>query len=69
MHHACYVGAIAYMHYYVVNLFLDLFVYTGRYYLVDAGYSIREGYLPPYRNQRHHVEDFNQTGSREAGTV
>jgi hypothetical protein len=35
---------------------------TGRYYLVDVGYSIREGYLPPYRNQRHHLEDFNQTG-------
>jgi hypothetical protein len=34
---------------------------TRRYYLVDAGYSIREGYLPPYRNQRHHLEDFNQT--------
>jgi hypothetical protein len=28
---------------------------------VDAGYSIHEGYLPPYRNQRHHLEDFNQT--------
>jgi hypothetical protein len=34
---------------------------TERYYLVDAGYSIREGYLPLYRNQRHHLEDFNQT--------
>ena len=50
------------MHYDVVNLFLGLFVCTGRYYLVDAGYSIRERYLPPYRNQRHHLEDFNQTG-------
>jgi hypothetical protein len=29
---------------------------------VDVGYSIREGYLPPYRNQSHHLEDFNQTG-------
>jgi phenylalanyl-tRNA synthetase alpha subunit len=29
---------------------------------VDAGYSICEGYLPPYRNQRHHLEDFNQIG-------
>jgi hypothetical protein len=28
---------------------------------VDVGYSIREGYLPPYRNQRHHLEDFNRT--------
>jgi hypothetical protein len=50
------------MHYDVVYLFLGLFVCTARYYLVDAGYSIREGYLPPYRNQRHHLEDFNQTG-------
>jgi hypothetical protein len=35
---------------------------TWRYYLVDAGYSIREGYLPQYWNQRHHLEDFNRTG-------
>jgi hypothetical protein len=34
---------------------------TGRYYLVDVGYSIREGYLPPYRNQIHYLEDFNRT--------
>jgi hypothetical protein len=34
----------------------------GRYYLVDVGYSICEGYLPPYRNQRHHLEDFIRTG-------
>jgi hypothetical protein len=30
---------------------------------VDGGYSIREGYLPPYRNQRHHLEDFNRRGA------
>jgi hypothetical protein len=30
---------------------------TGRYYLVDAGYSIRGGYLPPYLNRGHHLED------------
>jgi hypothetical protein len=29
---------------------------------VDVCYSIREGYLPPYRNQRHHLEDVNRTG-------
>jgi hypothetical protein len=64
--HACYVGAIAYivfMHYNLVNLFFEFIcLCTGRYYLVDVGYSIREGNLPPYRNQRHHLEDFNQTG-------
>jgi hypothetical protein len=36
---------------------------------VDAGYSIREGYLPPYQNQRHHLEDFNQTGVECVGKV
>jgi hypothetical protein len=36
---------------------------TGRYYLVDAGYSVREGYLPPYWNQRHHLEDLNRRGA------
>jgi hypothetical protein len=35
---------------------------TGRYYLGDASYLIREGYLPTYRNQRHHLEDFNRRG-------
>jgi hypothetical protein len=29
---------------------------------VDAGYAIREGYLPPYRNQRYHLEDFHRRG-------
>jgi hypothetical protein len=27
---------------------------------VDVGYSIHEGYLSPYRNQRHCLEDFNR---------
>jgi hypothetical protein len=41
------------------------FIYscTERYYLVDAGYAICEGYLPPYRNQRHHLEDFHRRGA------
>jgi hypothetical protein len=50
------------MHYDVVNLFSGFICLYREVYLVDAGYSIREGYLPPYRNQRHHLEDFNQTG-------
>jgi hypothetical protein len=35
---------------------------TGRYYLVDAGYAIHKGYLPPYRNQRYYLEDFHRRG-------
>jgi hypothetical protein len=34
----------------------------ARYYLVDASYSIWEGYLPPYRNQIYHLEDFRRRG-------
>jgi hypothetical protein len=41
-----------------------IFLCTGRYYLVDVGYLIREGYLPPYQNQRHRLEDFNRRGTK-----
>jgi hypothetical protein len=30
---------------------------------VDAGYSICEGYLSPYQNQRYHLEDFHRRGA------
>ncbi|PWZ43892.1 hypothetical protein Zm00014a_021282 [Zea mays] len=30
----------------------------GRYYLVDVGYAICEGYLPPYQNQKYHIKIF-----------
>ncbi|XP_044378843.1 uncharacterized protein [Triticum aestivum] len=34
----------------------------GKYYLVDAGYPNRDGYLAPYKGERYHVPDF-QRGS------
>ncbi|XP_075675018.1 uncharacterized protein LOC142644255 [Castanea sativa] len=34
----------------------------GKYYLVDAGYPLRNGYLPPYKGQRYHVADFRRAG-------
>lgn len=30
----------------------------GRFYLVDSGYAIREGYLGPYRGMRYHLDEF-----------
>ena len=37
-------------------------VNLGKYYLVDAGYPNRDGYLAPYKGERYHVPDF-QRGS------
>ncbi|KAK9274034.1 hypothetical protein L1049_018848 [Liquidambar formosana] len=36
----------------------DLKVPRGFYYLVDAGYPNREGFLAPYRGQRYHLNDW-----------
>ncbi|XP_030936119.1 uncharacterized protein LOC115961252 [Quercus lobata] len=34
----------------------------GKYYLVDAGYPLKKGYLPPYKGQRYHLSDFRRAG-------
>ena len=33
---------------------------AGKYYLVDAGYPNRPGYLAPYKGERYHVPDFQR---------
>lgn len=35
---------------------------NGKYYLVDAGYPTRTGYLGPYRRVRYHLDQFNRGG-------
>ena len=30
----------------------------GKYYVVDAGYPNRDGYLAPYKGQRYHVPEW-----------
>ncbi|KAL6649400.1 hypothetical protein ACP70R_013624 [Stipagrostis hirtigluma subsp. patula] len=30
----------------------------GKFYLVDAGYAVRPGFLPPYRRTRYHLREF-----------
>ncbi|KAH7855659.1 hypothetical protein Vadar_027370 [Vaccinium darrowii] len=37
----------------------------GKYYLVDAGYPNRPGYLAPYKGYRYHLEDFKRGRRRE----
>ena len=38
------------------------FLLLGKYYLVDAGYPLRKGYLPPYKGQRYHLSNFQGVG-------
>ncbi|XP_031281990.1 protein ALP1-like [Pistacia vera] len=37
----------------------------GHYYLCDAGYTNREGFLAPYRGQRYHLSDWRQALPQE----
>ncbi|WVZ86856.1 hypothetical protein U9M48_033577 [Paspalum notatum var. saurae] len=37
--------------------------FAGRYYLVDSGYALCEGYLGPYRSTRYHLEEFRRRGA------
>ncbi|WVZ60460.1 hypothetical protein U9M48_010477 [Paspalum notatum var. saurae] len=37
----------------------------GKFYLVDAGYAIRPGFLPPYRATRYHLREFGNNRPRD----
>jgi hypothetical protein len=32
--------------------------FTGKFYLVDARYTCRPGFLPPYRGTRYHLKEY-----------
>jgi hypothetical protein len=52
------------LHYDLVNVFSKFIcLCTWGYYLVDASYSICEGYLSPYHDERYHLEDFHRRGA------
>ncbi|KAK5793591.1 hypothetical protein PVK06_034743 [Gossypium arboreum] len=38
----------------------------GKYYLADAGYGIRNGYIIPYRGVRYHLKEFSAQGPENA---
>jgi len=35
-----------------------LLLCLGKFYLVDAGYAVKPGFLPPYRATRYHLREF-----------
>jgi hypothetical protein len=38
--------------------------FAGFYYLVDSGYACSKGFLPPYRNERYHLQMFRGGGAQ-----
>jgi hypothetical protein len=46
----------------ISSLFLHffIFIYLEKYYMVDAGYPNRFGYLTPYKGQRYHIPDWRR---------
>jgi hypothetical protein len=39
-----------------------LFLFVGKYYLVDAGYPNEYRYLGPYKGERYHLQEFRRRG-------
>jgi hypothetical protein len=48
----------------IVYAYISFFFFfcIGKYYLVDAGYSLRNGYLTPYKGEKYHLPDFRRAG-------
>ena len=45
-----------------IYLIFFFFFGIGKYYLVDAEYSLRNGYLKPYKGEKYHLPDFRRAG-------
>ena len=42
---------------------INLYIYgpcLGNYYIVDAGYPNRPGYLAPYKDERYHMPEWHR---------
>jgi hypothetical protein len=37
-----------------------LFLFAGKYYLVDVGYPNEYGYFGPYKDERYHLQEFRR---------
>ncbi|KAK5811248.1 hypothetical protein PVK06_026572 [Gossypium arboreum] len=44
-------------------------ILEGKYYLADAGYGIRNGYITPYRGVRYHLKEFSDQGPENANEL
>lgn len=41
----------------------------GKYYLVDSGYPLRQGYMAPYRKTRYHLKEFDAKGPENLNEI
>jgi hypothetical protein len=48
--------------FFVIFSLKQLYVFSGKYYLVDSGYLNEYGFLGPYRGQRYHLQEFRRRG-------
>ena len=39
---------------------MTVYLYAGKYYVVDAGYPNRPGYLCPYKGERYHLPEWHR---------
>ena len=39
---------------------MTVYLYVGKYYVVDAGYPNRPGYLCPYKGERYHLPEWHR---------
>jgi hypothetical protein len=48
--------------FFVIFNLKQLYIFSGKYYLVDSGYPNEYGFLGPYRGQRYHLQEFRRRG-------
>ncbi|XP_020596569.1 uncharacterized protein LOC110036459, partial [Phalaenopsis equestris] len=46
-----------------ITILLKVQHLTEKYYLVDAGYPLQQGYLKPYPDNRYHIPDFKRASN------
>ncbi|XP_075670492.1 uncharacterized protein LOC142640315 [Castanea sativa] len=54
------IGAIDEVHVEMVVPVDEQHPYRGKYYLVDSGYPMKQGFLAPYKGERNHIPKFNR---------
>ena len=42
--------------------YISFFFFLGKYYLIDAGYPLRNWNFPSYKGQRYYLSDFRRAG-------
>jgi hypothetical protein len=45
---------------FIAQILMLFFICAGKYYVVDAGYPNRPGYLSPYKGKRYHLPEWHR---------